>query len=124
MSIMVVFHFLILTSVIPFEIVWGGRLKNHSQMLSFETISIATNLLLLAVVSIYAGIIKVKINQGIIAGAFWLMFGLFSSNTLGNLLSNNQLEKILFTPVTLLLALFSLRLAVEGKQKTAPEPQA
>jgi hypothetical protein len=124
LSLFILFHALIITGVVPFDMVWGGRLKNHSQMLSFETISIAANLIMLAVVGIYAGIIKVKINPGIIAGAFWLMFGLFSFNTIGNLLSNNQLEKVLFTPVTVLLAIFSLRLAVDYKQKPAPESKA
>jgi hypothetical protein len=124
MSLIVVFHLLIITSVIPFEIVWGGRLKSYSQMLSFEAISIAVNLIMLAVVGIYAGILKMKINRTIIKAAFWLMFGLFLLNTIGNLLSLNQLEKVLFTPVTLLLSLFSLRLAISKQPKLVPGTQA
>jgi hypothetical protein len=41
------------------------------------------------------------------------MAGLFFLNTIGNLLSNNQLEKILFTPLTTILFVFSLRLAID-----------
>lgn len=36
-------------SVIPFEIVWGGRLKDKSQMLAFETASVIINLFMLTV---------------------------------------------------------------------------
>jgi hypothetical protein len=40
------------------------------------------------------------------------MFLLFLANTAGNLASKNELEKRIFTPLTLVLALFSLRVAV------------
>jgi hypothetical protein len=124
LSLFILFHLFIITGVIPFEIVWGGRLKNYSQMLSFEAISITANVIMLAVVSINAGILKVKINRAIIKAVFWAMFILFLLNTLGNLLSLNQLEKVLFTPVTLLLSLFSLRLAISKQPKIVLGTQA
>jgi hypothetical protein len=111
LSLIVIFHLLVILRIIPFEIVWGGRLKNTSDMLVFETVSIALNLIMLSVVGINAGVFKLKINPMIIKAALWLMFGLFLINTIGNLFSLNQFEKIVFTPLTLLLSLFSLRLA-------------
>jgi hypothetical protein len=41
----------------------------------------------------------------------WLMFALFLLNTVGNLLSKNRYEKLIFTPITLLSAVFCLILA-------------
>jgi hypothetical protein len=41
------------------------------------------------------------------------MFVLFAINTVGNIFSNNELERLIFTPLTLLLAVFSLRLAIK-----------
>ena len=112
LSAIIVFHCLIITGIIPFEIVWGGRLKNHSQMLQFESISIALNLIMLAIVAVRIGILKVNLKPAILKIAFWLMALLFSLNTIGNLLSSNSLETMIFTPLTLLLAVFCFRLAV------------
>lgn len=115
LSSIIVFHVLVILGVIPFEIVWGGRIKDRSQMISFETASILLNLLMLTAVAISGGLIKIKINPMIIRSILWIMAFLFLLNTIGNLLSNNQLEKILFTPLTLVLLLFSFRLAIIKK---------
>jgi hypothetical protein len=119
LSLIVVFHLLVMLGIVPFEIVWGGRLKDASQMLLFETVSVLMNLLMLMVVGIHAGIIKIKLNRLVIKTALWAMFLLFLLNTAGNLFSNNELEKMLFTPLTLLLSLFSLRLATSKEEKAS-----
>ena len=119
LSLMVLFHVLVMVQVIPYGMVWGGRLENSSQMLLFEAISIAVNLLMLGAVAISAGMIKVKINRGLLKAALWTMFAVFLLNTIGNLLSNNETEKLIFTPLTLLLSLFSLRLAMSKEQAPA-----
>ncbi len=93
--------------------VWGGRIKNQEQMISFEITSILINIIMLAVVAIYAGYLNLKINPKIIKVALWIMVVIFLLNTIGNLFSNNEMEKMIFTPLTLLLAIFSLRLAME-----------
>ncbi len=113
LSLVILFHLLVIAGVIPFQVVWGGRLKDTSQMLVFESVSILLNLLMLTVVSIQAGLVKVTLNQRILKIAFWLMGILFFLNTIGNLVSLNQLERLVFTPLTFLLALFSLRLALD-----------
>jgi hypothetical protein len=117
LSLVVVFHFLVLLGIIPFEIVWGGRLKDRSQMPVFETVSILLNLVMLTIVGIKAGLLKVNVNRMIINIALWLMFGLFLLNTIGNLFSNNEFEKMVFTPLTLILSIFSLRTAISKDKK-------
>ena len=37
-----IFHLLILSQIIPFEIVWGGKLKTTEEMYVFESISAVT----------------------------------------------------------------------------------
>jgi hypothetical protein len=118
LSSVIVFHLLVILGVIPFDIVWGGRLKDRSQMVSFELTSILLNLIMLAVVTIKAELIKIPVNKKIIRILLWLMALLFLLNTIGNLLSNNQLEKIIFTPLTFLLSLFSIRLAIGNQTNT------
>ncbi len=112
-SLIILFHGLVLISVIPFEMVWGGRLQSQQQMIPFEIVSIVLNSVMLAVVAIYAGLLKVNINRMVIRVALWCMAALFLLNTIGNSLSTNDLEKLIFTPLTLLLTLFSWRLAVQ-----------
>lgn len=116
LSLIVVFHLLVLMGVIPYSIVWGGRIENDSQYLLLESVSIVVNLFLLGVVLIKTDKVKVGVNPKIISVLLWMMFGLFLLNTLGNLFSKNELEKIIFTPLTLLLSIFSILLAIDRKK--------
>ena len=118
-ALTLLFHGLVVTGVIPFGIVWGGRLQTPEQMLAFETVSIALNALMLAAVAAWAGHWRVAVSARLLRGLLWLMAGLFVLNTVGNLLSANATEKALFTPLTLLMALLSLRLAL-GARPVAP----
>lgn len=51
---MILFHLLVLTGVIPFGIVWGGRLSNQQEIIRFEAISIFTLLLISLIVVVHA----------------------------------------------------------------------
>jgi hypothetical protein len=102
----------VILNIIPFGVVWGGTMKDKSQMLTFETVSIIINILMLAVAGIKAGYLKIGISQVVVRVILWIMSALFVMNTLGNLLSDNQFEKIVFTPVTVILSIFSLRVAI------------
>ncbi len=112
-SLVILFHVLVITGIVPYTMVWGGRIQSQEQMISFEITSILLNVIMLAVVAVYARHLNVKINPKIIKVALWIMVAIFLLNTIGNLFSNNQWEKIIFTPVTLLLAIFSFRLAMD-----------
>jgi hypothetical protein len=103
------FHLLILSGIIPFDMVWGGRLKSASEMLAFEVPSIALNLLFIVIIFLIAGYIPSPLPPKVLRVIAWIMAGFFMLNTLGNLLSNSGLERIIFTPVTILLAVCSYR---------------
>ncbi|MES2766854.1 MAG: hypothetical protein V4642_13350 [Bacteroidota bacterium] len=116
-SLITIFHVLVITGVVPFQIVWGGRLQNREQMLVFEAVSIALNTIMLIVVMVRAGMLSISIRPSVLKVIFWTMCGLFLLNTVGNLFSANSFEKAFFTPLTLLLAVFSWRLAVNDSAK-------
>ena len=65
---------------------------------------------MLVTVLIRSGYLNVQFNKKIITVALWIMAGLFLLNTIGNLVSTNAIEKIIFTPLTILLSIFSWRL--------------
>lgn len=103
-----VFHMLVLLQVIPYTIVWGGRLKTRKAMYRFETVSIAVNILLLLLVLACAGYICIPFGTTTIRIIYGCIAALFLLNTLGNLFSKNKTEKMIFTPVTLLTAIFAI----------------
>lgn len=105
-----VFHFLVLIGVIPYTIVWGGRLENLQQMYGFEAVSILLNSFFLLVILMERGYIQSYFSDSLLKWILWGMIVLFFLNTLGNLNSLNRLESIIFTPITFLIALFCLLL--------------
>jgi hypothetical protein len=120
LSLVVLFHLLIIFGVIPFSIVWGGRISSSDEMLRFEMVSIGMNLLLLLIISIKARWIRLRIHHLVLKIVLWLMTILFLLNTVGNLLSQNDLEKLIFTPLTFILMIFSFRLAISQDYSIRP----
>lgn len=113
LSLIIIFHVLVLTGIIPYKIVWGGRLESTTDMIRFEVVSIGINLLMLATAANKSGYLNWGKSKQWVRIGLWIMVVLFSINTLGNLVAINIWEKIIFTPLTLLLAFFSLRLAMD-----------
>ena len=114
LSLFLLLHFSILIKIIPYNLVWGGRLKSHKEMYRFEIFSILINSLFVIVILVQGHFLTIDIPKKIITYALWLMTGLFLLNTLGNVTSKNKLEQRLFTPITILLAIFSLILALSN----------
>lgn len=113
LSSSVVFHIFVISSIVPYEIVWGGKINSKEQMYPFELVSILINLLMLAIVLIKVEIFKAKANMKFINYAIWTIFAIFMLNTVGNIFSENSFEKAVFTPVTFIASLFSLRLVLK-----------
>jgi hypothetical protein len=114
LSMFLVLHFIILLKLIPYNLVWGGRLKSDKEMYRFEIFSILINSLFVIVILVQGSFLTIDIPKKIITYALWLMAGLFLLNTLGNVTSKNKLEQRLFTPITIMLAIFSLILALSN----------
>lgn len=112
LALTVLFHLLVLAGVVPYEMVWGGRLTSVDEMRQFETISILLNLLMAVVVAIRADLLRLPIHRMVPRGILWAMAVLFALNTVGNIASLNTMEAIIFTPVTLVLCVFSVKLAL------------
>lgn len=105
--LMLLFHLLILTEVIPYHIIWGGKMNTISEMYVFEGISIVVTLLMICVFIGKEKLIKKQKSNKLIDGLIGLFLIIFIFNTLGNLLAEFSLEKLIFTPITLLLSVFT-----------------
>lgn len=113
LSLVIFFHLLVLSGIVPYDIVWGGRLANRDQMIVFEIVSITINALMLATAFIEMGYWKLNVSKKILRIILWIMGVVFFVNTTGNILSLNDIETIIFTPLTFVLAIFSFRLALD-----------
>ena len=95
-----IFHLSILLKIIPYEITWGGRLKNDSEMYVFETISILVNFILGLTLLIKGNYIKQIISLKSVNIILWIFLILFGLNTIGNIFAKTNFEKI-FSILTL-----------------------
>jgi len=107
-SLTIVFHILVLVSVIPFDMIWGGRIKTLDEMYVFEAVSLSLNLVFLMVILIHSRIWFIKFPQKLIQFLLWVMVVVFMLNTVGNLLSKSTTETMIFTPLTILITIFCL----------------
>lgn len=109
------FHVLIVLQIIPYTIVWAGKLNSLNDMYKFEIVSLSINFILLSVLLLKAEYIKSKIPPIVLNVIIWIFIVLFSLNTIGNLMAENMWEKIIFTPLTLTFAI--LLFLIVKKQK-------
>lgn len=98
------FHLFIIIKVIPYEITWGGRLKNDSEMYVFETVSIIINSLYIFILLQKGNLIRTVINNRTVTISLWIFFVIFSLNTLGNIFAKTTFEKF-FTILTFINAI-------------------
>jgi len=112
LSIFLILHICVLLKIVPYSIVWGGRLKTDEEMYRFETVSIIINIFFLFVILIHTHFLTIDFPKKTMTIILWVMTALFLVNTFGNAISKNKIEKKLFTPITIILTIFSLILAL------------
>ena len=111
-GLLVAFHILILFNLLPSTIVWGGRAGSSSSPRALLTVSLIFNVLFAIVVAAKIGYIDVSSLRRVIDILLWIIFAYLLLNTAGNLASSSSLEKLLFTPITIVAAFLVLRLAI------------
>ncbi len=102
-SMVTVFHLLIVLKVIPYKIAWGGRLQNDREMYLFEAVSILINLFFGVIVLMKGHFIKFRFTEKVLNVILWVFFFLFLLNTVGNLFAETVFEKS-FSLITLIFA--------------------
>ncbi len=98
------FHLLILIKVIPYDIAWGGKLKNDIEMYVFEVLSIIINSFFIYVLLQKGNYVPVVFSEKTLSVILWIFFAIFMLNSIGNLFAETTFEK-LFTVVTLFNAI-------------------
>jgi len=113
LSLIALFHLLVLSGVIPYTITWGGKLRSLTQMRLMEFMSLLVNALLMVVISMKAGYLNPFLRPRAITLILWFFVVLFALNTVGNLFAESMFEKLVFTPLTLVSAILCRRIVLE-----------
>lgn len=113
LSMVILFHVLIIVKIIPYNIAWGGRLQTDEQMYVFETISILINLFLCFILLMKGRYINYQFKEKTLNIVLWFFFIMFIINTIGNIFAQSTFEKM-FALLTLLFA-FLLWIVLRSK---------
>jgi len=109
---LLILHIFILMGIISFDLVWGGNIETRAAMINLEVVALITTSLFLLITIYQIKFLYKKIHSRLINIAIWIMFVYFTLNIIGNLAANTGAERMIFTPATILLSLFPLRLAL------------
>lgn len=108
------FHLLVLFGVFPADIVWGGQIGDSTtNLVTLEIIALVITGLFMVILAVKMGYLKAEKFKKVAGIGVWVIFAYLILNTAGNLASGVSFEAMIFAPITLLLALCALRLAIE-----------
>lgn len=112
--LIILFHLCIIIKIIPYDITWGGQLKNDTEMYVFEAISILVNVFLSWVLLMKGNLVKYKFSNQVVNGILWIFFAIFILNTIGNIFAKTYFEKF-FAILTSLSAILIWNIIKEKK---------
>ena len=114
MGLLLLFHVLVSLKIIPSDIIWGGQIQNASaNLLTLEIIAFIITILFIVILLAKLEYLKVKKLRVLVNIGVWIIFIYFLLNTVGNFASGVSFENLVFAPITILLTLLALRLAIE-----------
>jgi hypothetical protein len=113
-GLLLIFHILVLSRVIPADLVWGGMIQGaQTNLVTLEGIALVITLLFLLIIAAKTGYVQARKLSAVVNIGVWLIFVFLLLNTLGNLASGVSFENLIAAPITIFLALCAFRLAIE-----------
>jgi hypothetical protein len=112
--VIILLHLSIITKIVPYDITWGGRLQNDTEMYVFESISILINVFLCWILMMKCDLVTYKFPIKVIDLMLWIFFAIFILNTIGNIFAKTFFEK----QFAFLTGLFSVLIWMILKRKT------
>jgi hypothetical protein len=110
LSVVTLFHILVMVGVIPFAYIWGGKLTSKEEMLAFESVSVLINLFMIVVILLKGNFITNNLPVKWLNVIIWIFVIVFSLNTIGNLFAESSLEMIVGGALTFISALLCFRI--------------
>jgi len=113
-GLLLVLHILIIAQIVPADFVWGGQIEaDGSNLMQLEVVAITLTLFFAGIVAAKIRSIQANNPNKLITIGMWVVFAYLVLNTLGNFASGVSAETLFFGPLTIVMALCALRLAIE-----------
>ena len=114
-TFVILFQALVLAGLIDYQYVSGGRISSFEEAKQMLPIGIILLMVFVFILErFYQGIKSTESAQKWLRGIV-LIIGLYSIlNTVGNLMAETLLEKLLFSPITVISAIFCIQMAVKS----------
>lgn len=111
-SVFIIVQLLVAAGIIPISILWGGRQPELTPSLRVTSVVAAVILgVFIYIIRYRAGLVG-RVPQPIIIRVLaWVVTGYMVLNTLGNFASASNVERFLFGPMTIVMAVTSLIVA-------------
>lgn len=109
--LLTLFHAAILLGFAPSDVVWGGRIENPARRYVSEAIALVVNVLTLAILAMKAKRLPIAAPEKTLNALIWAMAIFFALNALDNALSLSDVERYVFAPLALLLAIWRVAIA-------------
>ena len=113
-GLLFVFHVLVIVGIVPSDIIWGGHADDSSvSLISLELMALMVTVLFAVIIAAKMGYIKSGRFQRASRVGMWIIFAYLVFNSVGNFASSNTFEMIVFGPLTIIMSLCALRLAID-----------
>lgn len=112
----VLFHVLTMSGIISMDNAWGGRVSDRQQFMMLELVSISIVIFALMIVSMRAGFMSRMFSISTIKVLLWIFVVVFALNTIGNIMTIPAIEGLIGTPITLVITILMLVLALNKDQ--------
>lgn len=109
---LILFHGLVIAGWVSADTVWGGRIETRQDLIHMELASISMLLLFALIILVKINLIDMDWIKPLAQLGLWLMAIFFLINTVTNLLAISAVERYLFAPISLILGLLTIRLAL------------
>jgi len=103
LSLVILLHLGILFQLIPYDIVWAGKIDSLEAMYLLETVSLILNGTLMLVLYLKLKHLKQAMPTPVVDVILWIYVVIFGLNSLGNLFAQTLFELIFGTLFTLVM---------------------
>jgi len=113
-GLLAISHLLVVARVVPSDIVWGGQIgKSKANLVTLEMVALVVNAFFVVIVAAKVDYIKVGNFKKFVNILLWIIFIYSLLNIAGNLASSSPTEKMVFMPISIVVAFLVVRLAIE-----------
>lgn len=112
LGLMILFHLLVIIGIVPASWVWGDKAPRES-ILPLELIAIVITFSFILFLKIKMRYVNMGQKNKPVNVVLWIIAAFLAFNALANLISSATVENIIFAPLALLMAILTIRLAIE-----------